>query len=217
MSDLSNYIHRGILDRAIKPRQAIMDKLDGNTLIRSLQEGDSGVLDQLYDRYRGEFITWCSRHFKGLDREDFIDAWQETVIAFYDQVISFRLTVLTCEVKTYLFIIGRRYVIKQMEKAKRTVHVDPLEETFSLVADTVTFDWEDPDSEKKEMVGRAMKQLSEQCKSALMMRFAEGLSVPEIMQKSGYPNLNTVSATLSRCLRKLKEMIQDTLQSGYHE
>jgi RNA polymerase sigma factor (sigma-70 family) len=214
MSALTQYFHDSISSqRALSPGIVVMNKLDGNALIRSLQQGDSRALDQLYDRYRDEYLAWISKQFRGMDREDFIDAWQETIIAFYDQVMAHRLTELTCDIKTYLFTIGRRYIIKQSAKAKRTDYVDPVEGKFKQVSDSIQFDWDDPDAEKKDLVAEAFKQIGDQCRIILLMRFAEGLAVPVIMEKSGYPNLNTVSATLSRCLRKLKDMIQDKLQS----
>jgi RNA polymerase sigma factor (sigma-70 family) len=213
MSALTHYFHDTIsTPRVLRPEVVVMNKLDGNVLIRSLQQGDSRALDQLYDRYRDEYVTWISKQFRGMDREDFIDAWQETIIAFYDQVMSHRLTELTCDIKTYLFIIGRRYIIKQSVKARRIENVDPVEGKFQQASDTIKFDWDDPDAEKNSLVTEAFKHIGEQCRTILLMRFAEGLAVPVIMEKSGYPNLNTVSATLSRCLRKLKDMIQDKLQ-----
>ena len=213
MSGLSHYFHDAITpDRVAKARPVPMEKLDGNALIKSLQQGDSHVLDKVYQLYRDEFLSWSSRQFKGMDREDFIDAWQESVIAFYDQVMAYKLVILTCELKTYLFIIGRRYIIKQLEKSKRIDHVDPVEGKFAQASDMIRFEWDDPDNEKKELVSAAFKTIGEQCRTILLMRFGEGLSVPAIMEKSGYPNLNTVSATLSRCLRKLKELIQEKIQ-----
>src|SRR6188474_1643125 len=88
-----------------------------NALILSLSQGNMPVLDQLYDDYRDDFLRWAGQRFQVKGRDDLIDAWHDTMIMFYEQVRDKKLVQLTCEVKTFLFIIGYRRLLKMHKKS----------------------------------------------------------------------------------------------------
>ena len=187
--------------------------MDGNLLIRSLQEGKNRGLESLYGSYRNDFISWASKKFRGIDRNDFIEAWQEAVIAFYDQVISKKLMHLDCDIKTYLFVLANRYLIKHIQKSQKTESLDAFDKFFDNHSYTIAFEWDAPWHDRKLQLSGAMHHLNNQCQELLLLKFGDGLSIESIMTKKGFSNLNSVSASLSRCLRKLKEIIQEQIHN----
>ena len=56
-----------------------------------------------------------------------------------------------------------------------------------------------------------MAGLSDSCRDALILRYYEQMGIPEIQAQLGYSSANTTSATLSRCLKKLKELLAEQL------
>ena len=93
-----------------------------NSLLQSLAGGDMSVLDRLYDAHRDDFLRWAGHRFVVKNRDDLLDAWHDTMIMFYEQVRDRKLTHLTCEIKTYLFTIGYRRLLKIF---KRNENEDP--------------------------------------------------------------------------------------------
>ncbi|MBK6363903.1 MAG: hypothetical protein IPF52_10555 [Saprospiraceae bacterium] len=60
-------------------------------IIRKIRNGNSGDLDYIYSTYRKEFLTWGKKNFREADFDMMIDAWQNAVVAFYQQIMSNKL------------------------------------------------------------------------------------------------------------------------------
>ena len=45
------------------------------------------AFDQLYSLYRNDFIKAAKYRFNSSRQDDIVDAWQDAVISFYDQII----------------------------------------------------------------------------------------------------------------------------------
>ncbi|MEK7253329.1 MAG: sigma-70 family RNA polymerase sigma factor [Bacteroidota bacterium] len=182
---------------------------NANELLQSLRTGDRAALNSLYDQHRAAFFHWAGKRFH-CDREALEDAWQDAVIVFYDQVKSGRLAVLSCSVRTYLFAVGFRVLSAGERKRKRISQKDEIDE--SLEADAATFAWDDPWLDERETLLAAMEKLSLSCRQMLKRRYFEEKSLAEVQVEFGYNSLNTLHASLSRCLKKLKEIIADQVR-----
>jgi hypothetical protein len=67
--------------------------------------------------------------------------------------------------------------------------------------------WEDPWQEEKILLNRVFPLLGEQCRELLRLKYERGMSVAEIQTHKKYQSANVVTASLSRCLRRLKDLI----------
>ena len=162
------------------------------------------ALDEVYDAYRNDFLKWAAQKVHVPSRDDLIDAWHDTMIMFYEQVRDRKLTVLTCELKTFLFLIGYRRLLKMHKKAEKTDLVDEIDANKSIDENINVWEWDDMEAEKRQILMTAVNELPEQSRQILVLRFIEGMSVAEIMEAMDYKSVNTVSATLSRILKRLK-------------
>jgi DNA-directed RNA polymerase specialized sigma24 family protein len=54
-----------------------------------------------------------------------------------------------------------------------------------------------------------VNELPEQSRKILIHRYVEGKSVPAIMEAMEYTSVNAVSVTLSRAIKRLKEIIAE--------
>src|SRR5688572_5880036 len=87
-------------------------------VIKKFKDGNDDVLKEMYQSYEDPFITWACRHFN-ISRDEGKDIFQLAVITFYSNVKSEKLQHLTCTVKTYLFSIGRKLLLKLNRKKIR--------------------------------------------------------------------------------------------------
>lgn len=184
---------------------------DEEKIIRDLAAGDMAVLDRVYLLYRDAFLKWAGQKFRTSGREDLLDAWHDTMLNFYHHVRDKKLTHLTCELKTYLFLIGYHRLLKIYQKAGRTDLVEepdaniPMEESFNV------FEMDDQETDRRHLLRTIMNELPDQSRRILQARYVEGKSVPDIMQEMGYTSVNAVSVTLSRTLKRLKESIVEKM------
>ena len=188
-------------------------KQTANELIQSLSSGNMAVLDQLYDLYRDDFVRWAGNRFQVKGRDDLLDAWQDTMIMFYEQVRDKRLVNLTCEMKTYLFLIGYRRLLKMHKKMERIDLVDEFDANINIDQSINVLDNEEMIEEQQNTLKAAISELPEKSRQILILRFMEGKTIPQIMQEMGYTSENAVSVTLSRGLKKLKELITERMPS----
>ena len=188
-------------------------KQTANELIQSLSSGNMSVLDQLYDLYRDDFVRWAGNRFQVKGRDDLLDAWQDAMIMFYEQVRDKRLVNLTCEMKTYLFLIGYRRLLKMHKKMERIDLVDEFDANINIDQSINVLDNEEMIEEQQNTLKAAISELPEKSRQILILRFMEGKTIPQIMQEMGYTSENAVSVTLSRGLKKLKELITERMPS----
>ena len=187
------------------------EKPNHDLLLQSLADGDMAVLDQIYDTYRDDFLRWSKSRFQSADRADLLDAWHDTMIMFYEQVRDRKLTHLTCDIKSYLFLIGYRRLIRMYKVAEKIDLADEVNANIQIDESINTLESEEMDNERRTLLIQAVNELPEQSRRILMLRFVEGKSVSDIMETMGYTSVNAVSVTLSRCLKKLKDSIGERM------
>lgn len=189
-----------------------INKHSPDLLLRSLAEGDMNVLDTIYDAYRDDFLRWAASKFTGVTRDDLLDAWHDTMIMFYEQVRDRKLTHLTCELKSFLFLIGYRRLIKLHKASSRIDLKEEFDANIHIEESINAIESEAIEETQRTLLTQAVDELPEQSRKILIMRYVEGMSVPDIMKVMGYTSVNAVSVTLSRSLKKLKDTIGEHKQ-----
>ena len=182
-----------------------------DALLHSLASGNMAVLDQLYDLYRNDFLRWAGQKFQVKNRDDLLDAWHDTMIMFYENVRDKKLTHLTCEVKTYLFTIGYRRLLKMHKKSEKYDLAGDFDANINIDESINVLETESFMEQQQVTLKSAVDQLPEKSRQILIKRYLEGKTIPQIKQELGYESENAVSVTLSRGLKKLKELITERM------
>lgn len=182
-------------------------RLPNDDVISAIRSGQMQAVEDLYARYRADFFRWASRRIDA-NRQDFEDAWQDAVIAFYTQVMSGKLTELRYNAKVWLFSVGYKRLLNHRRKVKRFLWKDEIDEALRHDASGPDFMENQGHSGKKDNMHSAMRTMSGQCREILIQRYFMEKSIEEIQQEWEHSSTNTTSATLSRCLKRLKDLIQ---------
>ncbi|MFZ1378877.1 MAG: sigma-70 family RNA polymerase sigma factor [Saprospiraceae bacterium] len=186
-----------------------IEDLDGNTIISLISQGNMEVLDQVYTTYKPAYLNWARQRFPSTNQQDIVDSWHDSIIAFYEQVISKKLVTLSCELRTYLFTIGYRSLLKKHKKIQKIFDDEEIDKKLIDASLNLFFEEEDPLKEQREMLLKEINQLPTQSQQILMLRFIEGKSLKDISEIVNYNSLNVLSATISRSLKLLKTKIQN--------
>ncbi|MBK9109686.1 MAG: sigma-70 family RNA polymerase sigma factor [Saprospiraceae bacterium] len=166
------------------------------------------AFERIYDLYMDDFLNSASYKYNSVPHEDLLDAWQDTVISFFEQIRSGKITQLSCSIRTFLFLLGFRYISKNKKKYIKEISSDTFEQAEIPESIMLTFDYEEPDQEDRQLMLDAIEELPAQSKKMLQLRYIEGKTIDEIVKVMQYNSVNAVSVTLSRNLKRLKEIIE---------
>lgn len=182
-------------EESIKHSQQLLDQVRG--------EGMS-ALEQVYREYKDDFMGFARRY--GLSESECLDAYQDVIIAFYENVMEGKLLELTSSLKTYLFSIGKYNLLNQLKAKNRMA---PTEEIFPDIktADNLYFE-EIELTHRQQIIEKAFTQLGEQCRELLTLFYYHRYSIKNIQSAMNYSNENTVKATKSRCMKSLKAILE---------
>lgn len=173
---------------------------NSEALIQSVRRDGMKALESVYRKFRGEFLGF-GRRYQASD-EDILDAFQDAIIAFYENVSEGKIDSLSSSVKTYIFSIGKYQLLNKIKRNNRIVsEIDngfdlenPLKETLNL-------------SDQQEMMKTALNALGEQCRKLILLFYYRRYSIEAIKHEMNYSNENTVKANKSRCMKSLREIV----------
>lgn len=177
-------------------------------LIAQLKQRDSKALKTVYLDYKTAFFKFMSRYSS--DRNVLEDIFQDALIVLYQNAQANKLDALKSSVKTYLFGIGKFMLFKHFRDDKKEV---PTEETFifdryeqAVIEDV--YEDEGLNKYQSQLVAN-FKKLGDKCRAILELFYLQGMKLDEIMIEQGYDNKNVVKSQKSRCLKSLKQLIEN--------
>ena len=172
-------------------------------IARIREEGMLG-LSEIYEEYREEFLKFGFQF--GTSEEDILDAYQDAVIAFFENVSEGKITALSSSVKTYIFGIGKYLLMHRFKNNIR--HVSDSEMVLQLLdkdEDYKRLFEEEEQTHRQTLIFAALEKLPGRCKDLLLLFYYRNYSIEAIKNAMNYNNENTVKANKSRCMKFLKE------------
>jgi len=170
-------------------------------LIADLQNGNKTALAEVYTNFREEFVLFSKKY--ALPEDDALDIFQDSIIALFENAQKKKLDTLKSSVKTYLFAIGK-YKIYKVLKTRSTGESAISDELL----ENLEFNEPDTNDELTIKMQKAYKNLGEQCKKVLRLSFYEGKTNEEIVEELNYTSKDVLKSQKSRCIKKLKELIE---------
>lgn len=177
-------------------------------LISQLKQRDRNALKTVYVDYKTEFFKFMSRY--NADNNVLEDIFQDALIVLFENAQAGKLDTLKSTVKTYLFGIGKFMLFKYFRDGKKEV---PTEEMYLFdqyeesVIDNVYED-EGMNDYQTKLVSN-FKKLGEKCREILELFYVQGMKLDEITLEQGYENKDVAKSQKSRCLKSLKQLIEN--------
>lgn len=179
-------------------------------LFEAIKSGRHELIDELYVRHRSAFLTYAQRQLSATE-DDAADCFQDAVIAFYKNIVSGRLTELTCGIRTYLFAIGKRMVYRKNQQRHREPPADPdagigLGNDPANELDMSLFDRFE-DDHRKAMLATALGKMGDTCRQVLTLFYYHRYPIESIQNALGLSSPGATRIKKMRCLDKLKQII----------
>lgn len=135
--------------------------------------------------------------------DDAADIFQELMIVLFEKAKSGNLE-LHCQLKTFIYAIGRRLWLKKLSQAQRfNGNSDGIDEVVSVEED-IEF------HEKRQMefntMENALAKIGEPCKSLLQAYYIQKKQMQEIASDFGYTNADNAKTQKYKCLVRLKKL-----------
>lgn len=173
--------------------------------IDALKNSDLNVLDSIYLKHREAFWAYAQKY--DLTQEDMMDIYQDTMIAFYENVKKGKLDTLQSTIKTYLFAIAKYMIYNKLRQKNRTIKPD--DELLNIADESIDFFTNINQTEQQQYLQKALNELGDSCKELILNFYYEKLSIQKIATKMGYANENTVKAHKSRCMKSLRDIFME--------
>jgi len=191
-----------LIFKVLMSKERIVDLDNLKALFRSDAEK---TIDSIYRDYREEFfhfgIKICEK------RELLVDAFQDAIIGMYQNLIENKITENKSSVKTYLFEIGKRQLLKAMKKEKLVTQKNDVVAEGYLDTDSIEF-------AEKERIRKAVSKLGDTCQQLITLYYYRRYSIDAIMHNLGMKNENSVKANKSRCVKQLKQILSVNLSKS---
>ncbi len=191
-----------------------LTEIDRNLLNRCL-ERESGAWKDFVDRFIGLFIhvinhTAHARSVKvtGDDIDDLCADVFVTILG--DEMAVLRRFRGKCSLATYLTVVARRIVVREIARrrtAEAMGHVEAHQSSLDQASASSNYEMKRLDDSDE--VGRMLEGLSERDASIVRLYHLEGRSYREIGEKLNVPE-NSVGPTLSRAREQLREKASST-------
>ena len=176
-------------------------------LVLLLKKSDKAALKMLYTENRNPFINFA-RKFR-VSEEDIVDTYQDAIIALTEKAFLGEMDNLSCSVRTYLFGIGKYMLYEKARKNKKRVLDFPLEkEDYNYREISQNFIGEEPNN-LQIALQKGFASLGKKCKEVLSLFYYRGYTIDEISEKLNYKDKNVVKSQKSRCMKQLKEKINN--------
>jgi RNA polymerase sigma-70 factor (ECF subfamily) len=174
-------------------------QLTDNDCMGELGRGDERGLAEIMRRYQWPLVRYLARIVNDVERAR--DLAQETFFKIFKHRAAYRTS---ARFATWLFHIARNVARDELRARRRRISV--------AAGSAESSDWEESSDEggvsheveMREVVVRALEQLSARDRALILLRDVDGLSYEEVARKVRLP-VGTVKSGLNRARRRFRE------------
>ncbi len=178
--------------------------------IRGFRNNNENVIAAFYKSARPSFFAYFRTHFSK-DESYILDIFQDACIVLWNNINHGKLTEddLRSTLSTYFLSIGK-YTMMAKDRKYREIIDDEDLSRLSFIED-------DAEELKKrveleDFVYRTVKEMKPPCDKLLKAQYWDKLSGAEIAEKYGYSGPDSVKSQKSKCIKKLKPLIESFIR-----
>ena len=177
-----------------------------NDVIARIKSGDDNLLSAIYTDHRQEFTAWLMKNYS-CTVDEAKEVYQLSIVIFYENILSGRLTHMTSTIKSYLFAIGKNKMLEYKKYGNRFVN--------DVDGNLGTQMEDESKTEKQEkeitftIVEECLHLLGDPCQSLLDLYYYHKKTMTEIAEQLGYKNTDTAKNQKYKCMKRLKKLFEE--------
>lgn len=183
--------------------------MSDKSLFTALSNKSKDALEELYLKYRDEFIGWSIKSYN-LTEQQSLDIYQEAVIICYENIIHGKIESLSSSMKTYLFAIGKNKCREYKRKRSSGENFQVFdEEVFKTPSPQNMYD-----EYYIDIVKKSISHLGNKCKDILTKFYYYNFQIKEIAEELEYKNEASAKNAKYNCMEKLKALFKKELHNS---
>ena len=177
--------------------------MDQNAVIKEIRSGNKKTLENIYTMYRKGFIEWTTKTQR-ISTDEALDVYQQTILSFYENILSGKLSQVRSNIRTYLFAIGKNKVYELHRQQIRLVNSD------HSMPDPGEIPGEDQEENERllDLSKICLNKLGDPCKQILESYYYHRRTMQEIAVVLGYKNEQTAKNQKYKCLLRLRDLFK---------
>ncbi|MBK8625377.1 MAG: sigma-70 family RNA polymerase sigma factor [Saprospiraceae bacterium] len=169
--------------------------------IARIKSDPDKTLAMLYQNYKADAVGWIKTTYQ-LDGGDAEEIFQTSIVLLYDNVVTGKLTILTADIKTYIFSIIKNKIIHHNRAKSKTIAYDASE----IIRDTVEEEYQETSKEDLDKAAKALLHIGEPCKSLLELSYYQQMKLDDITVIMNYKNNDTTKNLKYKCMKRLQKI-----------
>ena len=141
---------------------------------------------------------------RGGMKNDVPDIFQDTIIAFYENVKSDKFK-LERSIKNYLYIIAQNKWINKQKKNQKitpTENIEQLAEKSAYKNESIDYNWN-----QYGIIEKIMNRLKPDCRMILQLSIYQKMSMKDIAEHMSFKNSQIARNKKSKCLNYLRNIL----------
>ena len=186
-----------------------MQSSDEMALIKRAERGDAAAFEELMHQHEGRMYAVALRMCG--NREDAQDCSQEAMLRIYRALSNFKGQ---SSFATWVYRITMNTCLDELRRGKRRKASsldERIEAGWSPVEDMDTPEHHAMRSEQRRALDRAIQELPEDMRSAVVLRDIQGCSYDEIADILN-TNVGTIKSRISRARARLREILSAQME-----
>ncbi|MGB0929734.1 MAG: RNA polymerase sigma factor [Chitinophagales bacterium] len=183
---------------------------DFDSWLVDFKAGKKEATNSLYNEYRPFFVKWLVKKHH-CSKEDAIDVFHDSIIVLYKNAQKGKLDVMTSQLKTYLFGIGRNIFFERLRKKTPITSESPLE---LMEAAEMGIEKKLQLSDRKKMMAQLLKRMADPCKSIIYLFYYRQYSIEAIQKNMNYKSSSVVRTQKKRCVSAFKKQFEKALKKS---
>jgi RNA polymerase sigma-70 factor (ECF subfamily) len=167
-------------------------------LIERVKNGDPKAAKEMYLVLRPIFFSYFKKH--PLQEDTLKDLYQETMLAFYRNLVNNKYDAKKSRMGTYFVSIGKNKVADYFKS--RNVAIDEI-------SDIAFEPYVYPDLTPQQLLLKEkFQQLGKKCQNVIRLFYYRGLSLKDIVELGFYKDENSAKSQKSRCMKQLRTLVK---------
>jgi RNA polymerase sigma factor (sigma-70 family) len=178
-------------------------------IFNGIRSDNQRIITDFYKGNMTEFLSFAKGYFS-ISRDEAKDFYQEAFYQMYFNIKNGRLKTLTCQLKTYLFAIGKNKIHNELRKNKRTLPQFNDDSWQSEIEELDRLEIETNYSNKLDIVYDEVYRLTDPCKKILVSFYFKRLSYYEIMREMpDYSVIDALKTQKYKCMKRLEKILKE--------
>lgn len=183
---------------------------DFDNWLVDFKAGKKEATNSLYNEYRPFFVKWLIRKHH-CSQEDAIDIFHDSIIVLYKNAQKGKLDVMTSQLKTYLFGIGRNIFFERLRRQKPATSESPL---MSMESSEIGAEKQLQLRDRKKLMAQLLKRMADPCKSIIYLFYYRQYSIEAIQKNMNYKSSSVVRTQKKRCIIAFKKQFEKALKKS---